>query len=67
VPVVFLDLSREHYGDYLGKAQAFYRSDEFPALMLTWPDREGVFPWAGNAPDWLKDRQPALWSAAPTP
>lgn len=64
--VVFLGFAPTPYDEYLGQAQNFYRSDEFPVLMMTWPDREGVFPWAAGAPDWLKQRQPALWSSAPS-
>ena len=66
VSVVFLEFSRNHYEEYLGQAQNFYRSDDFPVLMLTWPDRDGLFPWMGGAAEWLTQRQPALWSMAPS-
>jgi hypothetical protein len=63
--VVFVDFSRVKYDEYLGQAENFYQSDDFPVLMLVWPDRDGVFPWSDGAADWLKRRQPALWSSVP--
>jgi hypothetical protein len=59
--VVFLEFSRTEYDEYLGQAENFYRSDDFPVLMLTWPDRDGVFPWMNGAAEWLTQQQPALW------
>lgn len=31
------------------------------ALVLVWPDRNGVFPWQPGAPAAIHDRQPAAW------
>ena len=64
--VVFLEFSRAEYDEYLGQAENFYKSDDFPVLMLTWPDRDGMYPWSDGAADWLRQRQPALWSSAPS-
>ncbi|MDG4769666.1 DUF4262 domain-containing protein [Solwaraspora sp. WMMD792] len=64
--VKFVEFSRSHYGDYLGQAENFYLTDNFPVLMVAWPDRDGVFPWAEGSPEWLMRRQPALWSRLPS-
>lgn len=64
--VVFLGFAKEHYDEYLTQAGNFYRSDSFPALLIAWPDRDGNFPWDKQAPEWLKLRQPVLWSSAPS-
>lgn len=64
-PVVFLKFSGEHYGEYVGQANNFYMSSDFPVLMLTWPSRDGSFPWSDDPPAWLRLRQPALWTSAP--
>jgi hypothetical protein len=44
--VLFRQINRRHYHDYLGCANWFYRPhpDGYPALQCVWPDLEGVFP-----------------------
>jgi hypothetical protein len=64
--VVFLEFSMAKYDDYLGQAESFYRSNDFPVLMLAWPDRDGVFPWTNGAAEWLTQQQPALWGSTPS-
>lgn len=64
--VIFLDVSREEYDEYLVQAENFYRSDDFPALLISWPNAEGIFPWEIAAPGWLTQKQPAVWSATPS-
>lgn len=65
MPVRFLDFSRDLYPYYFGQSIDFYRSDHFPALTVTWPDKSGRFPWSDSSPDWLSQRQPKVWSEVP--
>jgi len=43
--IVFTEMDRRHYREYLGYAGWFYRGPNFPVLQCVWPDKQGVFPW----------------------
>lgn len=50
----------EHRGDWLGYADWFNGSSDYPVLQLLWPDRKGIFPGEAGYDEGLVDRQPAL-------
>ena len=41
----FKAVERSWYEALLGRAQWFYRCDEFPAVQCVWPDKQGRYPW----------------------
>src|SRR5437016_3632119 len=43
-PLVFVEMERRYYKEYLGYAGWFYRGPDFPVLQCVWPDKQGVFP-----------------------
>lgn len=43
--VIFQEVQREHYREYLGFARWFYQGDDFPVLQCVWPDKAGRYPW----------------------
>lgn len=53
----------EHYREYLGYANWFYRSlpNPFPALQLVWPDKEGRLPWEPGYDERFLKLQKALY------
>jgi Domain of unknown function (DUF4262) len=59
-PVQLLSVDRSYYPDYWGIANNFYQYQDYPALQLVWPDKQGLFPWepAFNV-NW-KFKQPLL-------
>lgn len=58
--IQFLEVSKEHYPDYIGYAGWFYNSFDFPLFQLVWPDKKDNFPWdKGFNLDW-KYKQPLL-------
>lgn len=42
-------ISKDHFNEYLGWNQWFYRGDHFEAQQLIWPDKSGNFPWSDGA------------------
>lgn len=59
--VMFLEVQKAHYADYLGYANWFYKGQQnFPVLQLIWPDQEGLFPWMDKFEQRLQFRQPLL-------
>ena len=64
VDVVFRSVMKSCYSEYFGQALALYGSSNFPMFSLVRPDQSGNFPWDENAPDWLKLRQPRIWTNA---
>jgi hypothetical protein len=59
-PVHFVDVPRRCYHDYLGLASWAYESDEFPAVQLVWPDKQGRWPWDATTRQGFRDEQPVL-------
>ena len=58
--VRFLTVDKARYADYFGYAHWFYKSWDFPALQIVWPDKQTLFPWEESFnPDW-KFKQPLL-------
>ena len=58
--VRFVTVDKACYQDYFGYASWFYKSWDFPALQIVWPDKKAPYPWdEGFNPDW-KSAQPLL-------
>ena len=60
--LVFIPVSLDHYGKYLGYANWFYgsMSKPYPALQMVWPDKAGIFPWEQNYDERFLQLQPVL-------
>jgi hypothetical protein len=56
----FTDVSLENYDSYVGQAQRYYNSDDFPLLQCIYPTVKGFFPWDADWPEGIKDLQPIL-------
>jgi hypothetical protein len=41
----FARFGKRYYKEYLGCANWFYKSMDYPVLQLVWPDPSGNFPW----------------------
>jgi Domain of unknown function (DUF4262) len=63
VACYFIEVSPQHYPDYVGFALWYYRKRHFPLYQLVWPSNDGQHPWSPNAPDSFKEWQPVLGSA----
>lgn len=59
-PVWFIAVDQRNIGDYFGRAIDHYRSAEFPALQLVWPDNTGKFPWEEEFDKNIFRNQPLL-------
>ncbi|GAA4052688.1 hypothetical protein GCM10022409_44460 [Hymenobacter glaciei] len=58
--VRFLTVDEARYQYYFGYAAWFYKSWDFPALQIVWPDKQAFYPWDEDFnPDW-KVGQPLL-------
>ena len=56
----FVTVNEDRYHDYFGYAAWFYKSWDFPALQIVWPDKQAFYPWDEDFnPDW-KAAQPLL-------
>ena len=59
-PVRFVAVPDTAYGDHLGTAQWAYEGTDFPCVQLVWPDKQGRWPWNGDARDGFRRSQPVL-------
>lgn len=59
-PVRFVAVPREQYRDFLGTARWAYESDDFPAVQLVWPDKQGRWPWDAGVREAFRELQPVL-------
>ncbi|MBL4675269.1 MAG: DUF4262 domain-containing protein [Mucilaginibacter sp.] len=58
--VLFLEVDKTCYKDYVGYASWFYKGKDYPVLQMVWPDKQNKFPWEdGFNEDW-KYKQPLL-------
>ncbi len=57
-----IEVKKEFYDEYFGRAHEFYKSDAFPVLQCVYPTVSGVFPWDENAPEGFIKHQPVLGS-----
>ena len=50
----FKPVNKVWYDDFLGYANWFYQSHDYPALQCIWPDKNNIFPWDPEFnPHWL--------------
>ncbi|MBL8755853.1 MAG: DUF4262 domain-containing protein [Planctomycetes bacterium] len=59
-PVRFLELAKARYGEFLGVAQWAYEGEDFPALQLVWPDKQGRWPWDPGVREGFAEAQPIV-------
>ena len=59
-PCEFHHVDPAWYKTTLTWASWFYRSSDFPALQLFWPDKAGLFPWEQECNERVRDLQPDL-------
>ena len=60
-----LPVDQEHYHDYFGWAQWFYRKQRYPVLQCVYPSVYGLFPWSPDAPDDFTWFEPLLGTPDP--
>lgn len=58
--VMFREVQKKYYQEYLGYARWFNRGDHFPTLQCVWPDTAGRFPWHRTPHPAMAARQPIL-------
>lgn len=58
----FIEVDHTNYDEYVGQAQRYYREDNFPLLQCIYPTVKGIYPWAKEWPENIKDLQPILGS-----
>lgn len=58
--VLFLGVDQALFSDYFGRAIDFYGSSRFPVVQMTWPDRNGMFPWQAECEEGIRKLQPVL-------
>jgi hypothetical protein len=56
----FVEVSRQHYAEYVGFARWYYEGNNFPLYQVVWPSKENQFPWNTQATDGYKQRQSVL-------
>jgi hypothetical protein len=56
----FQEIPRDRYRAYLGWDIWFYGSNEFEAVQMLWPSVDHVYPWDGEADEFLKNAQEIL-------
>ncbi|MFY9344320.1 MAG: DUF4262 domain-containing protein [Planctomycetota bacterium] len=64
-PVRLVALPRERYRDYLQAAVWAYEGDDFPAVQLVWPDKQGRWPWEPGVREGFASAQPVPGRIAP--
>lgn len=58
--VRFFAVGKAFYGEYLREALWAYEDEEFPAVQLVWPDKQGRWPWEDAAREGFRKSQPVL-------
>jgi hypothetical protein len=56
----FVEVSKQHYPEYVGFARWYYQGDNFPLYQVVWPSKENHFPWNTQATAGYKKCQPIL-------
>jgi uncharacterized protein DUF4262 len=57
----FREVLASNYADYVGFAQWFYESVDFPVLQCFWPDKIGKYPWEEGCSPAVVQLQPLLY------
>ena|ERR1043165_1981952 len=60
--ILFEDVPVGQYEEYLGQAISFYGGVIFKVLQIVYPSTQGIWPWATEAPESFKAKQPILGS-----
>ncbi|MEV7016160.1 DUF4262 domain-containing protein [Streptomyces sp. NPDC093991] len=60
-PVTVRPVHPSWYRDFFGAGIDYYQAPPLPVAQLFWPDREGRFPWDGQAEEYCRASQPLLW------
>lgn len=58
--VVFVPVPRDQFPEYLGSAIWWEQGEDFPAVQIVWPAKNGLFPWHPDASQSFKMSQPVL-------
>lgn len=72
VPVRFVTIQRPHMQRHFGFAREYYDTDQFKALQIVWPDKQGRWPWDEGCDEALAycqkllDRDPHFAFYSPT-
>jgi len=45
VPVIFKEIDKSNFEEYLGIGVDYYNGTEFNCYQMFWPDIDGVYPW----------------------
>ena len=59
-PARFFAVPKSAYAEFLGVAVWAYEGDDFAAVQLVWPDKQGRWPWEAGVRDVFRERQPVL-------
>lgn len=59
-PVRFVEVPKGRYAESLAAACWAYEGDDFPAVQLVWPDKQGRWPWDPSAREGFRAGQPVL-------
>lgn len=66
-PVRFVAVPKGRYGECLAAACWAYEGDDFAAVQLVWPDKQGRWPWDLEARQGFAETQPVLGRAGQAP
>lgn len=61
--VRFVEVPKAQQAEFLARAQWAYEGEDFPAVQLVWPDKQGRWPWDPEARDGFRSGQPVLGPA----
>ncbi len=64
-PVRFVEVPKSRYAETLAAACWAYQGDDFPAVQLVWPDKQGRWPWDPEAREGFRASQPVLGRTGP--
>jgi hypothetical protein len=65
-PVRFLELPKARFAEFLGVAMWAYEGDDFPAVQLVWPDKQGRWPWDAGVREGFAEAQPIVGVRTPS-
>lgn len=61
--VVFKEVEKKYYSEYLGWGKWLYKGDDFKVIQLIYPNTAGIWPWDENAPEDFKWFVPELYAS----
>ena len=63
VPAQFISVDQNRIADFFGYGMWFYDYQDFPAIQMIWPDKNGKLPWDADFDNAIKDKQIILNTA----